>query len=514
MKICTLTLILLLTATTLYSQLQVHLSEASDVANPVNYPLFAWYPDGHISVVPDEDGYIMFWAEYESHRSVGTSQFVEDQQALVPTQAVFGGRGNFDTYDNGGAWLMSVFRQEGDNFIGFYHAEDHWYPHTTNDIAWKSIGVVYSEDEGKSWTEGNQIITSATPKPDSPAWGGTGDNCVVWDHINNRWMCYFQEHQISMAISTDPDGAPGTWQKYYQGEFSQDGLGGLQSVLPGLEQFAGGNPSVHWNTYLSKWVMVWHRWAPAVIYIAVSDDGVNWENGQSIIVSEIGGRAWYPTIIGNTDVEAGQIAKIYYADIAADFSYRNFKVRTITFIDPENPDAATGRIDHPANGSTISSGIVEIKASVENIQAEIEKVEFYSNGILVGTDTSFPFGLEWIPTETGSYAIKAVFTDNDGTTIESAEVTIDVDNILGLNDFNLNDDFLIYPSPSNGNLVIAELPLGQKVIRIFNSGLKLVHSTSSEAEKINIDISNYAQGIYYVNVLSDNQSFSRKILKL
>lgn len=318
----------------LYGQWQVELSDAVDVANPVNYPHFAYYPDGHISVLPDGSEYIMFWAEFESHRSVGTTQFVEDQTALQPGNAVFGRRGNFNTYDNGGSWLMSVFRRQNDDFIGFYHAEDHWYPHTTNDIAWKSIGVTYSNDKGKTWQAGNQIITSATPKPATPTWGGTGDCCVVWDPVNSRWLCYYQENTISMAISTDPQGAPGTWKKYYFGGFTEDGLGGRQSPLPSLASVPGGNPSVHWNTYLLKWVMVWHGWNPTSIYISASDDGITWDTPKSIIVSEIGGRAWYPTIIGNTDVEAGQVAKIYYADIAADFSYRNFKSRTITFMDP------------------------------------------------------------------------------------------------------------------------------------------------------------------------------------
>lgn len=318
----------------LYGQWQVELSDAVDVANPVNYPHFAYYPDGHISVLPDGSEYIMFWAEFESHRSVGTTQFVEDQTALQPGNAVFGRRGNFNTYDNGGSWLMSVFRRQNDDFIGFYHAEDHWYPHTTNDIAWKSIGVTYSNDKGKTWQAGNQIITSAAPKPATPTWGGTGDCCVVWDPVNSRWLCYYQENTISMAISTDPQGAPGTWKKYYFGGFTEDGLGGRQSPLPSLASVPGGNPSVHWNTYLLKWVMVWHGWNPTSIYISASDDGITWDTPKSIIVSDIGGRAWYPTIIGNTDVEAGQVAKIYYADIAADFSYRNFKSRTITFMDP------------------------------------------------------------------------------------------------------------------------------------------------------------------------------------
>jgi hypothetical protein len=397
---------------------------------------------------------------------------------------------------------------------GFFHAEDHWYPHTSNDIAWKSIGVTYSGDKGITWSEGNQIITSANPKPEIPEWGGTGDCCVVWDHINKRWMCYFQEHQISMAISTDPDGAPGTWQKYYQGDFTEDGLGGMQTVLPGLEQFAGGNPSVHWNTYLSKWVMVWHRWAPAVIYIAFSDDGVTWENGQSLIPSEIGGRAWYPTIIGETDVEAGQIAKIYYADIAADFSYRDFKVQTITFIDPDNSDPATAKIDFPADESTISTGNVKIETSIENTKAVIDKVDFYGNGILLQTDTSFPYGMEWVPEETGDYTIKAVFTDIDGATTETSEINVSVDNTLGTSELNHSDDLLIYPSPVVDRFIINELPAGHKVVRIFDSNLRMIHTSDFGANTIEIDISNFAGGIYFVSIMADSHILSRKIVKL
>ena len=320
---------------TIYGQWEVQLSNAEDVANPVGYPHMAWYPDGHISVLPNGNEYIMFWAEFESHRSVGTTQFVDGQYALQPSTAVFGSRGNFDTYDNGGSWLMSVLRKPNSNdLIGFYHAEDHWYPHTTNDIAWKSIGVTYSNDNGITWETGKQIITSYNSKPATPTWGGTGDCCVVWDHINSRWLCYYQEQTISMAISYDPVGATGTWKKYNPSGFTEDGLGGWQSPLPGLSSVPGGNPSVHWNTYLNKWVMVWHGWSPANIYISVSTNGINWDTPKMIIVSEQGGRAWYPTIIGVTDVEAGQVAKIYYADFAQDGGSRKFKSRTITFFDP------------------------------------------------------------------------------------------------------------------------------------------------------------------------------------
>ena len=393
-----------------YGQWQVELSAAEDVANPVNYPHFAYYPDGHISVLPDGNEYIMFWAEFESHRSVGSTQFVEDQNTLEPNTAVFGGRGNFDTYDNGGSWLMSVFREQNDDFIGFFHAEDHWYPHTSNDIAWKSIGVTYSNDKGITWETGIQIITSATPKPEAPTWGGTGDCCVVWDHINNRWLCYYQEQTISMAISTDPKGAPGTWKKYYFGGFTEDGLGGRQSPLPGLSSAPGGNPSVHWNTYLMKWVMVWHGWSPTNIYISVSSDGINWDTPQSIIVSDIGGRAWYPTIIGTTDVETGQVAKIYYADIADDFSYRLFKSRTITFTDP-NLSVDDHKLNYdflispcPSNENIKLSGLPfgNKEIFIYNVSGQLVHKEAFQGSNIEININSFASGLYYVKAQVGN----------------------------------------------------------------------------------------------------------------
>ena len=136
-----------------------------------------------------------------------------------------------------------------------------------------------------------------------------------------------------MAISEDSKGAPGTWKKYYNGEFTEPGLGGNETPVPGLSP--GANPSVHWNTHLENWVMVWHSWGNSGrINLSVSADGINWSTPQIIVESEIGGRAWYPTIIGISDVEAGQNARIYYADFSPNITYRLFKARNITFFKP------------------------------------------------------------------------------------------------------------------------------------------------------------------------------------
>ncbi len=298
--------------------------------NPGFTEIFHYFPDGHISVLPGlEGGYTMYWAEYKNFRTRGDSNQPREQVLDNDAKEVYGGRGNWERPDNGGSWLMSVFRLEEEHLIGFSHMEDHWYPHAGNDIAWKSIGVTRSADDGISWSETRQIITSAREKPEEPTWGGAGDCCAVWDGKNARWVLFYQENFLCMAISHDPLGAPGTWYKYFRGSFSSPGLGGPSTPSPGRVTVPGSNPSVHWNTHLESWVMVWHSWE-GDIYISYSPDLEHWEL-PCLLLSGGNSLCWYPTVIGETDTLAGQTAKLYYADIQADFSWRLFLCREIAF---------------------------------------------------------------------------------------------------------------------------------------------------------------------------------------
>lgn len=318
------------------ANINITLGQTTIVPNttPSGVPIYPWFPDGHIALVPDLDLYQMYWAGSSSYKTIGTD--VIDMND--PGPAVIG-PGPSGSYDNGGAWLMSVFRKSGNNMIGFYHAEDHEFPPHPNpdNIAWKSIGLCTSSNNGDTWTKRGQIITSSTPKPSYPKWGGNGDHCVVYDTNNSRWVCYYQEHFICMAVSYDPNGMPGTWYKYYNGDFTQSGLGGANSPVPGLQNHPGGNPSVHYNTYIDRWVMVWHVWdgpypGPASIWLSTSTDMVNWDTPIHLVSAEGNEKMWYPTIIGSSDIEAGQSAWLYYAYWPNKYNWpRQFLRRKISF---------------------------------------------------------------------------------------------------------------------------------------------------------------------------------------
>jgi hypothetical protein len=58
--------------------------------------------------------------------------------------------------------------------------------------------------------------------------------------------------------------------------------------------------------------------------------------------------------------------------------------------------------------------------------ATITSVEFFANGLSLGTDTTFPYSVAWSPASTGTYALTAVTTDTAGNQATSAPTSVTV----------------------------------------------------------------------------------------
>jgi len=162
-------------------------------------------------------------------------------------------------------------------------------------------------------------------------------NCTVWDEQHRRLVCFFQEEAIlCMAMSADPEGRPGTWKKWFEGGFTEPGLGGRATPLPDLAKRRGGNPSVHWNTFLHRWVIVWHRWA-GDLWIATSADLLAWTAPKLLLDKPAGGgKVWYPTLIGASDQVGGEAVTLLYAEFPDDTSdKRRCLARELVFRKPQ-----------------------------------------------------------------------------------------------------------------------------------------------------------------------------------
>jgi hypothetical protein len=304
------------------------LGTAAVVPNGAGVPTYTWILDGHMPALalPNKQ-WALFWAEWENYRTVGSTPYPEDHTMRSPSGKVSGGRGGEgNSWDNNGLWLMSVLRTDSSKIVGFYHAED-----SVGGGLWKSMSVTYSTDDGVTWSKNQQIIS--TPKVNGMQ-GGNGDGSAVWDKCAKRWVMFYQHSYLTAAMSIDPLAAAGTWKKYYNGDFIEPGLGGNDSPFDTSPQLAGPSPSVHFNTYLGQWIMVYAGWNPNPnTYISSSLDLIHWTPPRLLAQSmNTGKEAWYPVIIGSGgDTVSGQAAHLYYADTIGSGGARKFMGRTITF---------------------------------------------------------------------------------------------------------------------------------------------------------------------------------------
>jgi endoglucanase Acf2 len=83
-------------------------------------------------------------------------------------------------------------------------------------------------------------------------------------------------------------------------------------------------------------------------------------------------------------------------------------------------------ITSPNNNAEIYGGTtIEISAHATDLGGYIADVEFYANDQLIGTDQTDPYTAEWTPTA-GSYLLKAIATDNDGTSTTSEVIFVTI----------------------------------------------------------------------------------------
>ena len=121
--------------------------------------------------------------------------------------------------------------------------------------------------------------------------------------------------RISDLVSNALSGLGTSFNKYYNGGWTEPGRGGLSSPLE------IGNPSNSWlgvsyNDYLNQLVMVTSQWESGGgdLYLSTSPDGINWSPRQPIALDA--GEQFYPSLIGTgpDPTHTGQSFYVYYTD--------------------------------------------------------------------------------------------------------------------------------------------------------------------------------------------------------
>ena len=107
----------------------------------------------------------------------------------------------------------------------------------------------------------------------------------------------------------------------------------------------------------------------------------------------------------------------------------NVGTSTPAVFDADNtPPAAS--VTAPSNGAVVTGSALTISANATD-SSGIQKIDFYADGTLVGTDTSAPFTANWntVNVPDGQHSLYVVATDTPGNSATSAAVSVTVDHL-------------------------------------------------------------------------------------
>jgi len=99
-------------------------------------------------------------------------------------------------------------------------------------------------------------------------------------------------------------------------------------------------------------------------------------------------------------------------------------VNTITVVSAGSPTVA---LTSPLGGSVLPvNAPTVVFATAADADGTIRNVQFFANGLIIGTAATFPYNTSFIPTSPGVYVLTAIATDNVGNRTTSVAVSVTV----------------------------------------------------------------------------------------
>jgi hypothetical protein len=240
----------------------------------------------------------------------------------------------------GPRWMESVLKAEDGTLYGYYHHEP---AGVCGSLAktMPQIGAARSEDGGLTWTDLGIVLSASLlarqcETPNLYFVGGEGDFSAVLDAGGEYVYFFFSSYSPEVAEQgigvarmpwTRRNTPAGAAVKLHRGEWRSQGRAGAATPIHPVsvswhdpEASAFWGPSVHWNSFLQRYVMLMTRtadaaWTTEGIYVSYAerlDDPSAWTPPVRLIE----GGAWYPQVIGlqrgvGTDSYAGEYARFF-----------------------------------------------------------------------------------------------------------------------------------------------------------------------------------------------------------
>ena len=255
-----------------------------------------------------------------------------------------------------GIWFESIIPDEAGAWYGYYHHEVPAYECGRPDRSIPRIGSARSTDQGATWQDLGILLeappgSAACGSANRYVIGGVGDLSAVLSPGATDLLLYYSQYsrvpaeqgvmvaRLAWADRDAPVGKmsvwnDGAWLPARQVRPAGDGVPAAWDfpsgtpLVPPSEPWHDGNervdafwgPSIHWNTYLERYVMLVNRakneyYNSEGIYVSYASDPADprgWSRPEKIL----NGGAWYPQVAGleassGTDRQAGQRARFF-----------------------------------------------------------------------------------------------------------------------------------------------------------------------------------------------------------
>ncbi len=112
---------------------------------------------------------------------------------------------------------------------------------------------------------------------------------------------------------------------------------------------------------------------------------------------------------------------------------------------------------------------------------------------------------------TGTFNITYTYTDGNGC-VNNDTSSIVVDPCTGVQSGVLNQELGVFPNPTNSIVTLTGIEK-ESTIEVFNVLGEKVISTQSKNTSVNLDLSEFENGIYFVNVSSEKETVTKRVIK-
>lgn len=256
-------------------------------------------PDVHQSYLKMADGSNRFWVQGGGGSTLFTTTDFSTFNTTLSNgivQPVFGPSLKLSTqFDADYAGASSVFPATNKHdLLMLYHAENHYgqpYGATGVTAFYASVGIATSADAGQTWGGRTQVLTGREPITNASAGTaiGAGNPTAI---VTGGYIYVFYGDMVSkngafkgqnaLCLARAPvagNGAAGTWMKYYNGSFSQPGIGGLCSApVPAPTAKSGitfqADADISYNSALHAYLLVFR--SDDGFFYSTSVDMVTW----------------------------------------------------------------------------------------------------------------------------------------------------------------------------------------------------------------------------------------------